>query len=384
LIEDVQVKEAGAVSPSRTPEPQPNNSQMGGHCPFMSLGGCSVIAVGAVSGGEESDGSSFDWNKLHAFIAELKRYYRLFWLLFGLLFLVAAVVYLWVPRSYTAVAVLGPPAPSPTSTMISTISGGGIASGLAAKMMGGGTAGGSDPFQDFQQLLPSTGLAQVLIERDQILQVIFDKKWDAKNRRWKEIGALGGFKNTLKRQMSLPVNDVPDVDDLTSYFDQHLAVSKTSGSGGGVLGGLSPYIKVSFRYEDPREAERLLTIILAEADRVVREHQRRNVTSRVAFLRKELERSDLSAGERTSIISILSDQEQLLSMVEADQRYASTLIVPPYAASKPSYPPSPATLVVLTAVLSIIGWVLTVAVSIRSRKLQKLICWSRTPNHAAA
>jgi hypothetical protein len=351
----------------------------GPQCPFLSAEGrCAVISMNAQDGGWSDNDKPFDWTILKSFAVTLKCYYRLLGAIFAIALILAAFVYFFTSRTYTAVAVLGPPGPSPTGMMMTSIGGGGFASGLTSKLLGsGGASGGNDPYQNFQQLLPSTKLSQVLIERDHILQTVFYKRWDFETNRWKQPGLLGSLKNGIKGLLNLPITNRPNVDDLTRFFDSHLDVGHASISSGGLLGSSSPYINVSFKYGDPREAERLLGVILFETDQIIREDQRHNVTSRIAFLRQELSSQSIAADERTALISILSDQEQLLSMIEADQRYASTLVVPPYASLKPTSPPQPGTLIVVALFASVFAWCVCVSLSLHSGHIRKFIAWSR-------
>jgi len=151
---------------------------------------------------------------------------------------------------------------------------------------------------------------------------------------------IGYLKDAIKNLFGLPVVLSPSVDDLSLFFDGALTVNPSSkGATGGLLGSSAPYVEVDLDWEDPVQAEQLLSTVLFEADRIIREDQRRDVIARIAYLRQQLARQDIQGDERTTLISILGGQEQILTVIEADQRYASMLVVTPCASLIPTWPP---------------------------------------------
>jgi hypothetical protein len=81
----------------------------------------------------------------------------------------------------------------------------------------------------------------------------------------------------------------------------------------------------------------------------------------------------LAVDERTALISILSNQEQLLTVIQADQRYASTLVVPPYASLKPTSPPPAVVLIMMAAVTSVFVWMAIIFLSMNNTRIGQLI-----------
>jgi hypothetical protein len=280
---------------------------------------------------------SFDMSKFGAMFAKLRNHVLLLPVVFVICFAVCFSIYPRIEPTYTAVAVIGPPGPSPINTMLATM-GGGSAAGMAKKFLGGGGASGAnDPYEEYKQLLPSSRLCQALIEKDHILQIIFYKRWDAQAKKWKSGGPLKDVINGVKGALNRPISGDPGIDELMKYLTKRLVVSKTSSDFSSLLSE-GAYNAISFEYKDPYEAEVILNTILLEADNVIREDQRRDIQARISFLRKELSDSTITTDERTALISILSDQQQTFSMILADNRYASTLVIPPYASRKPTSP----------------------------------------------
>jgi hypothetical protein len=283
---------------------------------------------------------------------------------------VAGAVYIFAPQKYMASAVIGPPAPSPTEGLMTAMQG---SSGLAQKLTGGG-GDTSDPYQEYLQLIPSSRLCQVLIVKDHILQRIFYDAWDPKTGNWiptitHQISAW------LKRIAGRPYTEGPNVDDLMLYFQEHITTDEIT-TGTGLATALEPgtptYTQVTFDFDDPQQATSILNTILFEADTIIREDQKRDVTARIAFLQNELLHITVEE-EREALISTLAAQEQLLAMLETDPRYASTLVVNPYSPLKPTFPPTLPALAMMAGVVSFVGWLALVALGFRSRLIAGLL-----------
>jgi hypothetical protein len=197
--------------------------------------------------------------------------------------------------------------------------------------------GGSNPYEEFLQLLQSSRLCQALVEKDNILQTIFYKRWDPERKQWKS-GVLGSaVRDSMARFTKQPVRKGPGIDTLTRYLAGHLSIERRR-SILSTLMGEATFIEISFRFDSKEKAEEILGTILQETDNLIRADQRRDVEARISFLKRELTQTNLATDERTALISILSDQEQLLAMISADNRYASTLVTAPYAPERPTWP----------------------------------------------
>lgn len=323
-----------------------------------------------------TEGLFFDWARLTSYLLLLKEYYRLYAATLALSIVLAFVNSWFAHPIYTAVAVIGPPGPSPTGALVGT--GGGLHAALSTSLLGAGGSGAHDSFQDFLQLLPSSRLSQALIDRDGFLQIIYAGQWNAEKQQWKPPGAFRSASNAIKRMRHFAVSDHPGVDDLSKFFAAQLSVvHASSGPSAGLLAKQSPYMVVSLNYGTPEGAERMLRVILAEADRLVREDDGRDVAARVVFLRNELLRQDVSIDERAALTSILSGQEQVQAMIRADERYASTLIVPPHASLEPASPPPLSKIATYTIVWSFVGWIGLVVLGAHVDRIGRLIRWAR-------
>lgn len=314
--------------------------------------------------------SLFDWEWLSLLRRQLRHYWRLYVVLLVLAPVLTIVQFVITAPTYTATAVIGPPPPSPANSMVSA--GGGSSSGIAAALMG--RSGGSDPYQDFLQLLPSTRLSSTLIAKDHFDRRIFKQRWDDKENKWKSPSLLRQWKFAAMDALHRPYSKQPDADDLSRYLLTQLKISRSSnGLAFNLMTGATSYMQVSFTYGDPREAEEMLDTILREADWIIRDEQGHNVDGRIAYLEKQLQRNDLAIDERSSLIDILAAQQKLQMMIKSDFRYASTLVVPPHASVLPTSPPGLSKSLTIFFMLVTLLWVALVFLSMHVKILWRLL-----------
>lgn len=288
-------------------------------------------------------------------VDEIRHWYLLFLAIFGLVCIVWAFVYAFVTPAYTAVAVIGPPNPSPINSMLSSMGGGGLG-GIAKSLTSGSLfGGGNDPFQEYQQLLQSPRIAMEITDHDSdILKTVFHKRWDSRHNRWKSHGPLHGIAVALKRVLNRPVVDHPDANMLNKYFSHHLTLAPASSSLLSLANVGAGYMTVSLKLQiaNRHKVEHALGVILARADETIRQEQLRDVLARITYIKNELPKITLS-DQRQSLIQILANQEELQVMLVADKRFASILVSPPHASIVPTFPPTPLKALMATIVISI-------------------------------
>ncbi len=311
---------------------------------------------------EATDELESGWNLVIKFLRELLARYRLLIVVMVVLVVGTLGRYMSMQPVYTATAVIGPPGPSPTSSFMSGADniGRGSTGSVARRLLGGpGAASTNDPFQEYLQLLQSVRLTEVLIEKDHILQQLFPTRWDAQKKAWRPPGTVHEIIGVIKRAFHRPVKDAPDVDTLTDFLRSNLQV-ETGGSIAGAklspLLGAATYPTVTFDYVDPQKAKDILNTILLEADNIIRQDQRKDVSARLTFLKAELPKV-MSSDQRDALISVMSGQQQLQMMIEADKRFASTLIDPPYASETPTSPINPKSAILGAMMFSIAIWI---------------------------
>ena len=284
------------------------------------------------------------WSKIYS---RARRHYRLLFVFW------AVAVILWIPLvavwpdAYTAQAVIAP------ANGLSTRPLNGIGSALSK--FGGssllGTSGTVSPFDVYIELLKSRRLAQYLASHDHMMQVVFSSQWNVQTGGWRARSSLlGGISLWLKGYWGIPVEQHPTTDDLWGYLRQHLEVSSTQSPSS----AFSSIMQLSFTDSNRNDAQLILSAMLNGADKILRSSRQRDVLARIVFLRNSL-RSVTMADQRETLISILAEQEQDLTILSADKRYAYALLDPPSAPISPSSP-KPAQILAILMLLALVLW----------------------------
>ncbi len=302
--------------------------------------------------GEEAPSGLGEMLSLGRLWQDVRTYYLLFATILAAFMAVAVVIVIVKHPTYTATAIVGPADNSddPFAQGLGAASGlGGIAKHLH---VGGmlGQAGLNDSFDEYTSLLTSNRLAGILVRKDAFLQQMFPDQWDPVHKRWlPRDSVLDRTVDFLKRLLGRPVKPAPDQDDLSKYFEQYLTVDPSLETS---------FATVTLRFGDRAGAERLLNTILLEADNIIREDKRRDVSARIAYLNTALTNLTL-AEQKPAMIDILSQQQQEMMMIESDHRYASILIDTPHAPLKPTSP-SPIVDGAIASALACVAWLAAV------------------------
>jgi hypothetical protein len=263
---------------------------------------------------------------------DLRTYYSLLVLLIVVGLAAVIAFTLLATPVYTATAIVGPADNSdqPFGDMAGGLGGG--LGGIAKHLHVGGALGqqgSDDPFDEYTALLTSNRLAGILVRKDRILPEIFWRAWDPAHNTWlPRNDFLSRNIDSLKVLLRRPLKPSPDQEDLAKYFKKNLIVEPSLETS---------FATVSFRFHDREGAERLLGLILHEADDVIRQDKRRDVEARIAYLDTALVHLTL-ADQKPELIAVLSEQQQDMMMIESDQLYASKMIDVPYAPRTPTSP----------------------------------------------
>ena len=307
------------------------------------------------------------WANTLYFVGQARFWYPLYFAILALFLFLTMMMYLVTAPSYTAIATIGPPNPSPISSMLTNINGSSsVTGGFAKRLLGGagGAVGGNDPFEEYLQLLHSYRLAKETTEKDKALLTIYYPEWDAQTRKKQSYGLLHNLYAGLQRLMRRPISVYTDADAVQNYFTQHLQISSASSNRTSLLSTGGSYINVAFDSSSPKNAENMLNIILSRADNIIRQEQLKDVHARIEYIRSELP-NVTQADQREALIETLSGQEEVEIMLVADQRYASTLIDPPHALPSPTSPMPPSRALTLAAFVSLIFWGLLVGFELK-------------------
>jgi uncharacterized protein involved in exopolysaccharide biosynthesis len=261
-------------------------------------------------------------------------------------FLLAATLAMALAEpSYRATALIGPPGQRLDATELSGASG--AAASLASRLGLKRTLGGSDNTYDkYVSVLTSNRLAAGLARDTDVMQTLFAQQWDGETHQWRRFGGpLFEAKRLLKGLLHWPAKTQPDADDLSKALAARFTIDAPLST---------QFATVALTAKSPAEAEAILSAILKEADNLIREERRRDVAARIAYLEKVLPTID-AADQHTALAAVLSDQQQSMMEVEADQRYAFSLIDPPHAKAVP-VTPNPKLNYLAAILLAVVCW----------------------------
>jgi|GEM_PF-3237888 len=287
------------------------------------------------------------------------------------------IVYVRSTPVYTAETVIGPPSPSPINSMLTSMGG-----GATGKLLGA-FSGNSNyaPYDQFQQVIVSQRMIQELAETKGFLPSVFRGAWDSQTNNWKKPTSLAGYVSAIKKLMHRPVVDHPDSEMLGSYLAQTLSIQpiKNSNTALSTLSAIdSKYLKVSYSASDPKEAERILNIIMNKADGIIRNQLLTDVNARIAFIESELQRVTPNE-QKEALINILTNQEDIRMMLVADKRFSYQVVSMPHASYIPTSPLSPGRSLAIDLAMALALWVGLVMLEERIASLQKWLSFFKRP-----
>jgi len=307
------------------------------------------MSVDDISNSADLDDSDLRSYFTHA-VERALNYYKLLFVMvcvFGVLEI--AFVHTAKP-TYTAVAAISPPKDLLSTSSLDGASG--ISSISRRLGIGGASTMSSQLFDEYTRVLKSYRLANALAQREDFLQLAFPDRWNPQTRQLNLArGPLSSVIDQVKGGLGLPLSSV-SVDDMTyNLLDESLAISVPRD-------GSTDISEISFRFDDPTAAQKLLDIILATADALVRSDRRQDVTARVTYLQDQLVKVTLG-DQKASIISLLMLQQNSMMMIAADHRYASNVVEPPHTPQKPTWP-TLSSMIATILFMALVAWCLAI------------------------
>jgi hypothetical protein len=222
---------------------------------------------------------------------------------------------------------------SPSLTTDPTMLGGGGAAqggqlgalaGLAGLSIG--SKAQATTFDRLKEAFKSFELAQTLDRKYGLFMRIYGAGWDAKTQSWiRPEGWRFELRQDIAEFLRQPTWAPPNMESLARYIGGSLQVTE-------VL--KSPFIEIAVQHPDPEFALNLLKIAYAEADQLLREQDRRQVTQRRAYLEERLARTSLS-DMRQVVLTLMAQEERSAMLLDSDLPYAARTIEPAYVSSTP-------------------------------------------------
>jgi hypothetical protein len=236
-------------------------------------------------------------------------------------------LHLVAPR-YTASLVVGPTGRSgpaamgPRAPALSPAAGRSIAEqGSAEELV-------SD-FSRYLALLTSVPVAERLIQDQDLMQRLFEDAWDKAAGRWRPPPGPGPMLvRGLRWLAGHEVWSPPDAVDLSRHLKKYLAIESVSGG---------PLRRLVYRHEERDFALLLLTRLHGATETHLRAEAERRLRAEMAHVNGRL--TGIANLDRSRLLSgMVTEQEEMLMMLEVGLPYAADLLEAPAAAALADWP----------------------------------------------
>lgn len=248
--------------------------------------------------------------------------WRAKWFILTVMLLTSAV------SAYLVVTTAG----SYTARMVVQSAGQQSASGVAGALgaLGGlvGLQGAAEDreFSQFQALLKSSLMAERLQRKYGLMQQVFADLWDPANKRWVEPkGWQHEITAWLRERRGLARWTPPTIFDLAETISASILIKKSGNS--------NSIYEISYRSPDRDFGIRFLDLLHKETEAALREERKARVTEQARYLRSRIETTMITE-YRLALVSLLSDQDKTLMLLESSLPFATIMIDPPHAPIK--------------------------------------------------
>jgi uncharacterized protein involved in exopolysaccharide biosynthesis len=171
--------------------------------------------------------------------------------------------------------------------------------------------GGSGSLEKLQVVLQSRYLAQRVIEKYNLMPVLFPDEWDERTKKWK-----------TKKWFGLADLTPPTIQDATKKIAEDW-LEVTSDSKKGIL-------KVSFDHSQPDTAKNIVDYYLLQTSELMREVVLRDAAENIRFLTEQLDRTT-DALLRAKIYESLAKEIEKDTFARAQKYYGFYVPDPPFA-----------------------------------------------------
>lgn len=273
----------------------------------------------------ELDDSDFDSLDLQELVLKIISGWRVL-VLSVMLFSILAVVFLNVSeKQYEAKMIV-------TSTKGEGGTGGlGKYSSLANMAGINLSEGGEGGFNKYENFLTSPDQMQALIkENPHILRVLFGGEWSSQSKGWKEPGGVVSFvkKVVVRPFLNGSKWQPPSAERLAMHLQEKLILSKDMDTG---------FLTIIYEHPDAEFGAWLVGALHKSADNLLRSRERVRTDQRLDYLSETLAGTGNRA-QREVLIELLSDEQQKMMMIEADESYVAEIVQFPVVSKIPTQP----------------------------------------------
>jgi uncharacterized protein involved in exopolysaccharide biosynthesis len=261
----------------------------------------------------------------------------------------ALFVLLTLPLKHPVYRVVMSVSPAPTSQGSMPSESGSSTLGALLSL---GSGGASGDYTHYQVMLTSTAVAQRLADKYGMLQIVFAGQWDAKTKSWHPPPStlMGRLKEPLIRLAHIQPWNPPDATALAAYLKQNLLITPST---------QNDIVEIQMDTSDVVFGKRLMLLAHKEANNLLGEQVARHASQEAAYLEKKLSQTAV-ADYRSTLLSLLSQQEKTIMLTQTDASYAAEILDQPIASPTPVSPRPVLSVFVAILVGAILGMLLSI------------------------
>lgn len=233
------------------------------------------------------------------------------------------------PKSYTASAIICPPAELGRFSAQSALGGAGL--GALSSLAGVPQTAEQSRYEAFSTLLTSRRVAEVLIAKHDVLPQLLKKSYDFDKKAWKRPkGFIADLHQKFLTFMGFPPWSPPDSTTLEKYLFAHIAIGQSA---------RSQQKTVTMRGRDPVLVRDLLRWDIEEADNIVRADSQMRSIAQLNLLRREMSETITNAEDRSVLTELLLSTERSVLLASTNASFAVEVVQPPELNKQPTSPP---------------------------------------------
>lgn len=185
--------------------------------------------------------------------------------------------------------------------------------------------GGSGSLEQFEVVLKSRELTKIIIDRNNLMPVIFDEEWDAENKKWKE--------NKKEKQ--------PNFED--AYKKMHSMLKVTADKKKNVL-------TAGFEYKDPLMAQTILNYYIVGMSEFLRRQILEDASAQQVHLSQQLSKTT-DPLLKNRLYELIAKQIEKETLARVQKYYSFNVIDPPYVPER-KFKPKRAQICVISVVVA--------------------------------
>jgi hypothetical protein len=184
----------------------------------------------------------------------------------------------------------------------------------------GGSGGSSEKFDRFEYMLRSIKLAELLQEKQKLMQRVWASSWDAGSNSWlRPRGEKFEQIELYKKFFNMRAWSEPNLDTFSKFIGGAISIGKVPKKN---------FRTLSVVHTDPDLAMDVLVAAYQGADDLVREQDRKQSDLRKQYIQQQLEQQ-IVLERRNPLLGMLESEERFQMMLNSEKNYTNLIFEPP-------------------------------------------------------